>query len=214
MFYDNYYSPSGFDFDERNDLLKLDWENDEAKDSEHSDENEEDPTDIEQVKQLLIQREGPNIEFKPSLVFNFSTNEPGIGIKAINAKAICGFLNSNGGFLLIGVRDNGEVCGLEPDFKLSPADKDPKDYFLLQLDDMLYQFFEINLKSNIYPSLVEIDNKMVCMVKVFPSKQGPVFIKNQGTKEFWLRTAVSTKIISDVEAIVKYCLGRWRDHTL
>ena len=65
-----------------------------------------------------------------------------------------------------------------------------------------------------YGDIVEIDNKMVCMVKVFPSKQGPVFIKNQGTKEFWLRTAVSTKIISDVEAIVKYCLGRWRDHTL
>ena len=166
------------------------------------------------VKQSLIEGEGSQIEFKPSLVYNFLTKQPGIGVKTKIAQAICAFLNSHGGFLFIGVNDNKEIVGLEADFSLCPPNKQPHDFFKLEFDNMVYQFFERNVISCITTAMANEDKKSVFMVEVRPSKQ-PVFIKykikneNKYDKEFYIRGAGSSLPMPDKEDIVKYCLEKW-----
>ena len=74
-----------------------------------------------------IQRgESARVEFKSSLRYNYQTAEadkaklskpgPCTLVRDQALKAICGFHNSEGGDLFIGVRDDGEIVGIEPDF--------------------------------------------------------------------------------------------------
>jgi len=93
---------------------------------------------------LIDGGENNHVEFKPCLIYNFNTKKGGIGVKAYIAKAICAFLNANGGFLFIGVKDNGEAQGLDYDFNLSNG-KNPLDFFMLEFDQMLRHFIGFKL---------------------------------------------------------------------
>lgn len=78
-----------------------------------------DETISKSYEDLIEGGENNTVEFKPRLLFNFKTQKAGISIKEIIAKAICAFLNSNGGFLFIGVDDDGKIQGLDYDYQLS-----------------------------------------------------------------------------------------------
>ena len=152
--------------------------------------------------------EGNQIEFKPSLLYNFKTQTAGIGIKYIIAKVICSFLNSNGGKLYIGVSDNKQVIGLEHDFSLSKID-DKYDYFKQQFDDTIKQFLTFTVIPNIKTDFYKQDNKDYFVVTVKPSER-PIFIKGQEGKEFWVRAETSTRQITDIEEIINYYRSKWK----
>lgn len=91
-------------------------------------EEEEPPlSKYKSFEEIIADGETNQVEFKPALLYNFKTKSAGIGIKGIIAKSICAFLNSNGGFLFIGVNDKGEIQGLSHDFSLA-GEKNPKDF--------------------------------------------------------------------------------------
>ena len=56
----------------------------------------------DEIIELLSLGETQKIEFKASC-----KNIDAIG------KTICGFLNTNGGYLIIGIEDNGTISGIE-----------------------------------------------------------------------------------------------------
>src|SRR5690606_20540325 len=130
--------------------------------------------------------EGNQIEFKPALLYNFSTEQAGISIKNIIAKAICAFLNSNGGFLFIGVNDNGNIQGLDFDFKLA-GNENPKDFFQKEFDQMLKDFLSFSVNSNVVGQFYEVKGKIIYIVTVTPNKRRPIFLKGQKGKEFYIR---------------------------
>lgn len=150
------------------------------------------------------------VEYKPSLVYNFKTKKGAIGVKNIIAKTICAFLNSNGGTLLIGVNDKKEIIGLEPDFSLCDID-DHYDWFRLQFDDLMYQFFDTHVWNYIIADFNKDYEKEFFSIKISPSDL-PVFLRNKfnKTKEFYIRNAASTKRLNDVEEIVRYSLSHWK----
>lgn len=150
------------------------------------------------------------LEFKPFLHYNKFTERAGISIKEINAKIICSFLNSNGGNLVIGINDNGEVIGLEKDFSLSDK-PNFYDYFNLQFDDLLKQFLPTFAYNFIKTEFININDKIIFRVKVFPSNK-PVFLlkKKEGTKEFWIRRTASCFLLNDTEEIIDYCFSKWK----
>ena len=160
------------------------------------------------IEEIIKKGEGFHVEFKPTLLYNFSTGKPGISIKNIIAKAICAFINSEGGFLFIGIDDNGNINGLENDYKLSDK-KNAKDFFNLQFDEMIYHFFSNSVKSNIVTNFLEIDSKEIFVVNVSPARFKPVFLKGKDGKEFYIRGEASSKLLSDPEDIINYCFERW-----
>ena len=160
------------------------------------------------VIELISKGESNQLEFKPSLLYNYKTQAGGIGIKNIIAKTISAFLNSNGGYLLIGVNDDGNVQGLEHDFSLSEG-KEPRDFFRLQFDDTINQFLPKFVVTNISAEFVEHNGKEVFVVTIFPSKLKPVFLNGRNNKEFWVRWTASSRAYEDVEEVVNYCLEHW-----
>lgn len=162
----------------------------------------------ESFKELLAGGETNQVEFKASLHYNFKTKTAGIGVKGIIAKSICAFLNSNGGFLFIGVDNKGRPQGLMNDFKLA-GDKNPHDYFRLEFDETLSHFIPIYIKDHISGDFYEFNGVEIFIVTVFPSKSKPIFLRGQHGKEFYVRWTASTKQYVDIEDIVNYCLDHW-----
>jgi hypothetical protein len=159
-------------------------------------------------EEIIAIGENNTTEFKPALLYNFKTQNAGIGVKGIIAKSICGFLNARGGFLFIGVSDNGKPQGLSYDFSLA-GDKIPKDFFRLEFDDLIKQFLPMSVKENIYGDFVLVNGVEVFVAFIFPSKTKPVFMKGQHGKEFWVRWTASTRQYLDAEEIANYCLEHW-----
>lgn len=160
------------------------------------------------LESIIAEGESNQVEFKPSLLYNYKTKSAGIGIKGIIAKSICAFLNSNGGFLLIGVGDKGIPQGLSHDFSLS-GDKEPHDFFKLEFDDMIKQFIPLFMKDNIFGEFHEVSGQEIFVVKVFPSKTKPIFMNGQYGKEFWVRWTASSRQFDDVEDLCLYILEHW-----
>lgn len=158
---------------------------------------------ITTIEEIIQNGEGEQIEFKPSLLYNFKTKTGGISIKAKIAQAICAFLNSKGGILLIGVTDDKKIQGLEYDFSLSDKEN-CKDYFKNEFDQMLGYFFNFSIKALVNSGFSSIDNKLIYAVNVTKSSR-PIFIKGiENKKEFWIRGNASTRQITDIEEIVNY----------
>jgi predicted HTH transcriptional regulator len=88
-------------------------------------------------------------------------------------KAIAAFSNHRGGTLLIGVRDDGTVQGLEPDLS---GFGDSRDRFELHLTNLIKdrfsESFRIGCVTVSYPIL---DGHMICRVDVKRSKS-PVYL--------------------------------------
>ena len=191
-------------------ITPFDWTDYDKPISDLNDGHRQESKEINSVEQIIADGESNQVEFKPSLLYNFSTQKAGISIKGIIAKAICAFLNSNGGFLLIGVNDNGNVQGLEYDFQLSD-DKSDKDFFQLEFDQMLEQFLSFSVKSNVVGQFYEIEGKEIYVVTVSPNKRRPIFLKGQNGKEFYVRGEASSRQLTDIEEIVNYCIDRWTE---
>jgi hypothetical protein len=174
-------------------------------DDEQSDEIQKAPRTLEDIIQ---EGETNQVEFKPALLYNFSTGKGGIGVKGIIAKSICAFLNSNGGLLIIGVTDNGEPQGLSYDFSLA-GEKNERDFFLLEFDQMLEQFLSFSVKSNVSGQFYELNEKDIFVVTVRPNKRRPIFLKGQNGKEFYVRGEASSRRLIDIEELVNYCIEKW-----
>ncbi len=158
---------------------------------------------------MIARGESNQIEFKPTLVYNFATGKGSIKVKYIIAKIICSFLNSNGGILFIGVKDDGTVQGLDYDYSLFESGQ--KDKILLELDDLISRYFGSSRKPLVTGTIAEVDGKDILVIEVSSSSK-PVFLKNQynevTAKEFYIRMHASTRILEDVEEIVDYIVNR------
>ena len=71
---------------------------------------------------LIAEGESGVLEFKQTLRFNLKSGKNGKEIEHASLKSVAGFLNSEGGILLIGVADDGAVAGFEED-RFENADK-------------------------------------------------------------------------------------------
>ncbi|EKD26598.1 MAG: hypothetical protein ACD_79C01103G0001 [uncultured bacterium] len=65
--------------------------------------------------ELISKGEGQHIEFKSTLRMNLHTMKPDREMEFAVLKTIAGFLNSEGGTLLIGLNDQGEIIGIKND---------------------------------------------------------------------------------------------------
>lgn len=152
--------------------------------------------------------ESNSVEFKPALLYNFKTNKGGIGVKEIIAKTICAFLNSRGGFLFIGIDDDGKAQGLEKDFTLSEGKK-AKDFFQLEFDQTIQHFLGFATRTNISGQFITFEGKEIYVVVVEPSSR-PIFLKSQHEKKFYVRGEASSRQLSEIEELINYCVDRFK----
>jgi type I restriction system adenine methylase HsdM len=96
-------------------------------------------TDADRVMSLIRQGESGSVEFKESFSLDVRKDTSERYIELSSLKTIAAFLNSDGGFLLIGVNDEGVIVGLSRE--IQSFHKGKKDKFLLN--------FKNHIKSRI-----------------------------------------------------------------
>jgi predicted HTH transcriptional regulator len=89
------------------------------------------------VRELIDQGEGRTVEFKSSARWNFHKGDKDPAIECEILKAVAGFMNAQGGTLLIGVSDDCQPVGLRNDYELTKkGNRDPRDSFEIWLTDL------------------------------------------------------------------------------
>src|SRR6056297_2660713 len=106
--------------------------------------------------------EGKTIEFKVELP-NSNTL----------AKSIIAFSNTGGGKLIIGVNDQGEIIGLEPDVNIFEL----KD----KVASIIYETCYPTVLPDIYTTT--IDDQLLLIIEVYRGNLLPYYLKNKGKSE-------------------------------
>ena len=160
---------------------------------------------------LLAVGESQTVEFKSTARWNVYTSQADKRMEHVVTKTVCGFLNAEGGTLLIGVGDDGGVLGLADDMKTLGAKASPDAYELFlrqQLDNSL----SIQTAGIVNIRFESVDGVTVCEVSVAASGK-PVFAKSNGkggpdSTEFWVRVGNATKQFHG-DDMVEYQSTHW-----
>jgi hypothetical protein len=147
----------------------------------------------------LIIKEGETdaIEFKSTLRWDIRAGKTNQAVERACMKTLAAFLNSSGGALLIGVRDDGSIEGIESD-KFANDDK-----FLLHLWTLIRTCLGRDVSPNIQTTLEKMDEKTVCIVQCRQSSR-PVFLRQPGFDEaFYIRVGPSSNAM-DISEALKY----------
>ena len=157
------------------------------------------------VAEIITSGESATIEFKSSLRWDVREKRVNKELQKVIAKTVAGFLNAEGGILLIGVADDGEVLGIQDDIN-STGRKD-LDGFQQTLIQTFSNYLGESVAANVRVSFEDIEEQAVCAVKVEACQQ-PVYFTDGKGKEFYIRFGSSTRPL-DVEAAQKYIAENW-----
>ncbi len=129
--------------------------------------------------------ENETIEFKSTLHMNLHTQQPDKKMEHSVLKTLAGFLNTNGGTLVVGVSDDGTPVGTD-------ADKFPNDDKMsLHLVNLVKSRIGPQAMTKMHVHFDEHDGKNVFVIRCKRSP-APVFVKDGNTERFYIRTGPST----------------------
>jgi hypothetical protein len=150
----------------------------------------------EKLLEILIHDgESSMVEFKSTLRWDLRQNKPNPAIERACLKTISAFLNSSGGSLLIGVRDDGSIEGIESD-KFANEDK-----FLLHLWTLVRTWLGMDITPYVRTRLARKDDKTVCIADCLPAGR-PVFLRQPGfDEEMYIRVGPSSNALDISEAL-------------
>lgn len=149
---------------------------------------------------LNTDAESQYVEFKASARWDIAKTHVNKELERVIAKTIAGFMNAEGGTLLIGVNDDGIPVGLEHDYKtLKKRNADGYELFLIGL---ISRYLGKEYCRNVEISFFNPDkfpDKEVCIIRVEPSDT-PIFIE-QLDQALFVRTGNNTQKLNTREAI-------------
>lgn len=141
--------------------------------------------DVNTIDEIIVQGETMKVEFKSTLRMNLHTGEKDSRMEHECLKTIAGFLNSQGGTLIIGVNDLGEPLGIELD------DFPNEDKMHLHLINLIKDRLAPHHMFYIQSSFETYKGKRIMFIDCSPSKY-PVYIKNGNKEQFYIRTGAAT----------------------
>jgi hypothetical protein len=158
-------------------------------------------TDADKVRAIIREGESQTIEFKESLSLDVKKQTKESYIEQSSLKTIVAFLNTKGGTLLIGVSDDGQICGVDGEIEKFHKNTDK---FLLHFKNLL----KSKIGEEFYPfidnRLVKVDDVNVLLVECKAS-QTPCYLDS---KDFYVRTNPATDKLEGPK-LVKYVKHRF-----
>lgn len=137
------------------------------------------------VYRIVEHGEGPEIEFKSTIRMNLHTKKPGKEIELAWLKGVAAFLNTDGGILLLGVTDSGEITGLEQDVF------ENEDKCKLHFKNLVAQHIGAELSKYIEFQIVPIGDKTVGVILCERSTE-PIFLQTNKSEAFYIRNGPSS----------------------
>jgi hypothetical protein len=139
----------------------------------------------EKVLALMRYGESPNLEFKSTLRINLKTGKAGKEIELAWLKSVVGFMNTDGGILLIGVNDAGEVIGIAAD------QFENDDKCLLHFKNLINQHIGAEFSRYLQAEIRPVTGKTLVAV-VCEKAREPAFLLTGGNEEFHIRSGPSS----------------------
>lgn len=153
------------------------------------------------VAELVAGGEDEQVEFKTSARYNPYTGKRDERLEHVVLKSVAGFMNAEGGALLVGVDDDGNAVGLEGD--LSLVKRGDHDRYILWIVDLLSDRLGRAEATNVAIDFETFDGLDVCRLDVHPARQ-PVFVRGgrgERTADFFVRIGNSTRLLLTDEAL-------------
>ncbi|NOX34197.1 MAG: hypothetical protein GXP56_10750 [Deltaproteobacteria bacterium] len=148
----------------------------------------------QRIYKLIKAGESECLEFKATVRWNLREDRAGNEIETAWLKAIVGFLNTEGGVLLIGVEDDGMVAGLERD-NFANDDK-----CLRHIDSLISSHIGLEFSRFIHFAIVEIGDRKIVEIRCRPSDI-PAFLKKREAEEFFIRTGPASRKLKPSQII-------------
>ena len=136
--------------------------------------------------------ESETVEFKSTARTNLVTGKIDPKIKHAIAKAVCGFMNVEGGTLFIGVSDSRDILGIEEE--MSGLTKSDRDGYKNLVSQIISAHLSTATAGIVRIEFERCQGKTVCLVKVDAAPK-PVFSKPVSggePTEFWVRDGALT----------------------
>jgi hypothetical protein len=150
------------------------------------------------VASLIDAGESEVTEFKSTLRVNLHTGEQDKRMEQSVLKTLAGFLNTNGGTLVIGVSDDGSPVGIE-------SDKFPsEDKMSLHLVNIVKDRMGPQAMTTMHLHFEDHDGTRVLVIRC-PRSRLPVFLKDGDVERFFVRTGPATTELSasQIQAYIK-----------
>ena len=149
---------------------------------------------LSEEERLIATGESAKLEFKSTLRWNVIAKRNDKAIEHSVLKTVVAFLNTEGGTLLVGVEDDSNVLGIEPD-QFANEDK-----YLLHFANLVNDRIGKHYADNIHWELKSIGEKKILRVDCKPCPT-PVVLKEGGGEEFYIRNGPSTILLSTSEVL-------------
>ena len=145
---------------------------------------------------LIAVGESDELEFKSSLRWDYREERVNKKLEDVVVKSVAAFANAEGGMLLIGVSDDGEILGMERDnISLDGGDNDK---FELHLRNILSKHLGVSYVSgNLRVNFPIIGEMQICQIEIEPARE-PMIItlpdnNGQPIEHFYLRNGNSSQ---------------------
>ncbi len=153
------------------------------------------------IYDLIAGGESDKLEFKSTVRTNLATGEVDKRIEKAVLKTIVAFLNTDGGTLLIGVSDDGEICGTDLD-SFESVDK-----MNLHMTNMIASAIGNGFIPYINFKSIEFeDGKYVIRVRCSPADKA-VFLREGKNEQFYVRSGPSSVELTGMN-LVNYVNNR------
>ena len=150
------------------------------------------------VSALIESGESEAVEYKSTLRVNLHTGEQDKKMELAVLKTVAGFLNTNGGMLVVGVADDGTPVGIE-------ADKFPnEDKMGLHLVNIVKSRMSPQAMTDMHPHFEDYQDSRVLVIRCQRSRS-PVFVQDGDIERFYVRTGPATTELSasQTQAFIK-----------
>jgi len=167
------------------------------------------------ASELIKLGETSYVEFKSSFRYDYVQQMVNKDLESVIAKSIAAFSNAEGGTLLIGVDDDGNVLGLEKDI-LTLKRKD-LDFFENTLRMFLNKTFKVSFVTQyLEMKFPVINQKAICRIDVAKGHD-PVFVeinkKGSKSERFYVRSGNTSQEIVSLREINTYIKSRFSSNS-
>ncbi|WJJ96439.1 AlbA family DNA-binding domain-containing protein [Algibacter luteus] len=138
------------------------------------------------------------VEFKSSIKYDYFKKGANKDLEAVIAKTIVGFMNVDGGKLIIGVDDDGVILGLEKDYNTLKHKN--RDGYEREIFRIVSTYIDHEACFSNHVSFYQINGKDICLVDV-ESSPNPVYVNDGIKTTFYVRTGNATYPLSVKETV-------------
>jgi len=154
------------------------------------------------LRKLIEQGESDTIEFKASMLWDYVEEKRSRVMGFEIAKTVSAFMNSEGGYLLIGVKDDKKILGLDQDFKLlKKTGKIDCDMFGLHFTNIINNYLGKQNRPYVKLYFVELEGNKIGVVTVPKRAPKEVYIcPTKDNADFYIRLGNASHLLNTKQA--------------